>query len=303
VLALLFAAAVAAAPSSPADSPCAARAALFPRADAPGGGEAGCAAALLDACDGGLPQACAALGAALEAGRGIPRDALRARALLRRSCGAGLGEGCARLAPLLDADGDRAGAAAAREEGCALGDAGACAALADTVAAPARAAALRERACDLGDGRACAALADAVPDRAAELRARACRLGDGDACVRAALLDDAPPATVHAACARGVLEACAREGRLLQEGRAVPGDGARAAALYARACDGGVGRACADLGVLHRFGAGVPHDEARARALLERACTLGHEEGCFLADDPVRLGDATVRGLGKNRSW
>ncbi|BDG03220.1 tetratricopeptide repeat protein [Anaeromyxobacter oryzae] len=356
-----------AAPAPPA-SACDAHARLLPRAPAPAGGAPGCAHALAEVCDAGSPRACEALGEALEGTEGLPADPARARALHARACRAGLGDACGRLAALLLAGGDPAGAAAAREDGCALGAPRACAALAGTVADPARAAALRERACDLGDGAACLAVARGDAARGPALLERACRLGEGDACAEradrgapdaartwlergcaaeseaacarlgialladrgggagrgadllrghcaalgpaacldaasrwlggpSAVIDDASaPALVEAACDRGVLDACARLGRLVQEGREVPGDGRRAAALYARACDGGVARACADLGVLHRFGAGVPRDEGRAGALLDRACRLGLDEGCFLRDDPVRPSDAAAGG-------
>jgi TPR repeat protein len=78
---------------------------------------------------------------------------------------------------------------------------------------------------------------------------------------------------------------------VLQEGRALEADGARAAVWYERACELGLPEGCVRLGILHRFGAGVRHDEARAVALFERACAAGDEEGCRLRDDPVRLED------------
>jgi TPR repeat protein len=352
-----------AAPGAAGPTPaCAARDRLMPRVPAPAGGETGCAAALAEACDSGSPRACAALGEALEGSPGLPPDLERARALHARACRAELGDACERLARLLVAAGDREGALAAREHGCATGSALACAGLAATVADPVRARGTRERACDLGDGPSCLALAAGGGPRAGAFQARACALGDGDACAAvaereddldpvgarhrlergcglgsdlacarlgvvllergetggrgAALLrdhcaalgvgpcldaaarllgradavtgDGAPPPLLEGACDRGGLDACARLGRLLQEGRRLPADGPRAAALYARACAGGVARACVDLGVLHRFGAGVPRDDRRARALLDRACDLGLEEGCFLRDDPVR---------------
>jgi TPR repeat protein len=228
------------------------------------------------ACDLGEPRGCLALAA------GAPPD--RAVPLLARGCRLGAAEACARGAAALS-----------------RGDAG----TPDEVAARA----MLERGCELGGAEACARLGVALlregrPGEAARggrLLTEHCRALGVETCLDAAeaylhgassVVDDrADPPLLEAACARGLLDACAALGRILQEGRAAPADGPRAAALYRRACQGGVARACSDLGVLHRFGAGVRRDEGRARRLFERACEDGVEEACRLRDDPVRPSD------------
>jgi TPR repeat protein len=283
VLAVLLALSLAQ-PTPDGASACLAYGEAVPGAPRPEGGEAGCAAALVEACNAGRPLACAAAARALEAGVGGVPDSEGAIALDTRACAAGVANACADLAALRRRLGDATGARQALEEACAIGAGRACAALADDARGGARAARLEERACDLGAAEGCvAALRSAAPARADALLARACRLGVEDACVAAS----AP--ALDARCARDDRESCLALGTLLQEGRFLPANGARAAALYARACDAALAAACVRLGILYRFGAGVGVDERRAGGLLERGCALGDADGCRLRDDPVRL--------------
>lgn len=281
------------------------------------GDQARAAAAREEGCALGAASACAALAAA------APPE--RAPALRERACDLGDAPTCLALGRE-DAGRDPVGALAHAEAACRLGEGEGCALAAELVPAagriPARPGGARpprrpastprrllERGCALEAPLACARLgvelaAAGGPDaaRGRTLLAAHCEALGPDRCLDAAaayladqggpeavLGERSDPALLEAACGRGVLSACARLGRLAQEGVRAPADGRRAATLYQQACDGGVAQACADLGVLHRFGAGVAADEARARALLDRACLLGLAQGCFLRDDPVRL--------------
>ncbi|HSD19549.1 MAG TPA: sel1 repeat family protein [Anaeromyxobacter sp.] len=283
-LALAAVLAVTSVPDAPALSACAFYRDIYPSAAEPDGGERACAAALEEACGSGRRLACHGLARVLEAGvEGEPEPA-RALALYARACAAGVADACEGAAELRDRRGDREAARAALEEGCAIGSGRACARLAAEAASPERARQLAERACDLGAPDGCIALArEAAAARQAELLIRACRLGADAACAASALPE------VEGRCAGGDAAACLQAGRVLQEGRALEADGARAAVWYDRGCELGLPEGCVRLGILHRFGAGVRHDEARAVALFERACAAGEEEGCRLRDDPVRL--------------
>jgi TPR repeat protein len=284
VLALLLALALAA-PDAPAPSACALLGAIFPSVPAPPGGEPACAAALGEACDSGRRLACHGLARVLEAGGGEP-ERERALALFARACAAGVADACEGAAALHLRRGDRGAARAALDEGCAIGSGAACARLAAETRSAQSARRLAERACDLGAAEGCVALVrSAPPSRQAELLSRACRLGADAACAASALPD------VEERCAGGDAAACVEAGRVLQEGRALEADGARAARWYERACELDRAEGCVRLGILHRFGAGVRHDEARAVALFDRACASGDEDGCRLRDDPVRLDD------------
>ena len=203
------------------------------------------------ACDLGEPGGCLALAA------GAPKE--RAAGLLARGCRLGAADACS-------AARGRAAARRRGDPGAGSGSARCSSAAASSAArrpAPALGVALLEE----GRPGAAARGGRLLTEHCAALGAEPC-LDAAEAYLHdaAAALDErAGPALLEAACARGVLDACASLGRLLQEGRAAPADGPRAAALYRRACEGGVERACADLGVLHRFGAGV-RATRRARA-------------------------------------
>jgi TPR repeat protein len=283
-LALTAALALGSVPDSPAPSACAFHRGIYPSAPEPAGGERACAAALEEACNSGRRLACHGLARVLEAGVEGEPEPVRALALYARACAAGVADACEGAAELRDRRGDHAAARAAFEEGCAIGSGRACARLAAEAGSPERARRLAERACDLGAPDGCIALArDAPAARQKALLFQACRLGADAACATSALPE------VEERCAGGDADACLQAGRVLQEGRALEADGARAAAWYRRACELGLPDGCVRLGILHRFGAGVRLDEARAATLFERACVAGDQEGCRLRDDPVRL--------------
>lgn len=121
-----------------------------------------------------------------------------------------------------------------------------------------------EQGCTHRHARACGMLAIAHEDgrggltasaeNGMKVRIQACRLGDGAACV----------------------EQAAR----LVDGRGVPRDPAKAAALLAQGCDLDLGQPCAVLAFMHQRGQGIPADLARAQALYAKACKLGLEAAC-----------------------
>lgn len=91
------------------------------------------------------------------------------------------------------------------------------------------------------------------------------------------------------ACDGGNLSACNALALALAEGLGVERQAAKAVEVYQRACDGGYQLACRNLGLMLRDGAGVPADLDRAYALLDRACTGGVPFAC------TNLGDLEGR--------
>jgi hypothetical protein len=176
---------------------------------------------------------------------------------------------------------DVAAARTAFEDGCKLGDGGACRELADmfrrgvgVVPDSGRASSLWEQACTLGEALACDQLgrlaekrkeahaSAARRRRAARLDARACSEGSALACERAA--------DRHLE-GRGGAEKSRRKASQLFR---------RAAKLHRRACLRGDGRACDRLADLHGHGSGVRRSAKQERRLREKACGLGNGKAC-----------------------
>jgi TPR repeat protein len=93
----------------------------------------------------------------------------------------------------------------------------------------------------------------------------ACQEGDGAAC--AELLPD-----LELLCSEGESSACGYAGWLLEEGRGLAKDAARAADFQKRACDAGDKRTCVRLASKQANGVGVPKNEAAGMASLEALC-------------------------------
>ena len=85
---------------------------------------------------------------------------------------------------------------------------------------------------------------------------------------------------------KGSAVSCSAAGDIVDAGRGVPEDLARAVTLYTKGCDGGDAPACWRLASLRAFGRGVPRDVAAALRVLEPACQPGGREAC------ARLGQA-----------
>jgi hypothetical protein len=84
------------------------------------------------------------------------------------------------------------------------------------------------------------------------------------------------------ACDAGEVLACNLFGLMLETGRGVPRDLARAGTLYRLACEGGAAVGCMNLGRLYQAGAGVAADTVRASGLYQVACEAGDLLGCDL---------------------
>ena len=85
-----------------------------------------------------------------------------------------------------------------------------------------------------------------------------------------------------AACNRDVAWACARAGRLYEDGKnGLPKNAARAAELYRTSCDLGSAIGCHNLAVMYAAGeGGLAVDATRAVALYTKACESGHGPAC-----------------------
>jgi TPR repeat protein len=141
----------------------------------------------------------------------------------------------------------------------------------------------RQRECDLGDANACAVIAyslDDDPAAATRLHRKACDLGDGGSCEMLAE-HTADPAQALAwqqrACDLGRSSGCGTAAQILEEGRGVPADPARARALHDRLCRRGWPGDCVDLAAA----AAAAGDVASARQHYELACRQGDAaHGC-----------------------
>ena len=121
-----------------------------------------------------------------------------------------------------------------------------------------------EQGCTHRDARACGMVAIAYeegrggvaasPENAMKVRTAACRMGDGAACVEQA--------------ARFV------------DGRGVPRDAQRAAALLGEGCALELAQPCGILAFMHHRGQGMAPDLERAKTLYAKACRLGLEAAC-----------------------
>jgi hypothetical protein len=132
---------------------------------------------------------------------------------------------------------------------------------------------------------------------AAELQ-RQCDSGDAEACFRAAngfpvgSQDPIDNATWRAhfldlACKGGESEGCVMLGVLYDNGKGVPKDEARAAALYEMGCNGNASLGCVFSGQrIWRVSNHPSRDELlRALAFFTKACHLHREQGCRDAKD------------------
>jgi hypothetical protein len=186
-------------------------------------------------------------------------------------------------------------------------------------------------ACDHGDGAGCLGLADLVrggvvgtpdPARARELTLKAVSLLEG-ACLAYGLPEECftvahvletgrgvkrDVARATAALAAGCEKGGDKEGAALCHrlatrylgGEGYPRDPQRAGKLLARACNGGEAPACVLLAGMHERGEGVPRDPARSKALLDQACQAGNALGCTLAE--MQGADAAEEKRAKERS-
>jgi hypothetical protein len=282
----------------------------------------------MQACEGGVPEACAGLAAfpqaATEEEGAEPSAGLRpgrALELNEEACDAGSAAACDAAVTLLrggDSEsegGPRRLRAALR--GCQLGNLPACeSALEDGDIA--RWAALSPRLCFGGKLEACREGGDAI--------LFAFSLGTAPPPGRRAGSPPAPPfgdvpraMTLYRHACTGIggkkdITSCTRLAELFLRGEGVPKDAAKAVSLYQQACDqadAGEGAApCLALGKLYAAGEGVARDTGRAAELFQRACrddgsAAGRaclEQGLLVARgeagkrDPAQAGTLFERG-------
>lgn len=109
--------------------------------------------------------------------------------------------------------------------------------------------------------------------QARQEKAQACTGGDAAAC--ASLLPE-----LERSCEQGsASDVCSFAAWLHREGRGIPKDAARAAALLERGCSLGDKRACAEHAWAQARGEGLPKAESQARGLLGALC----DDGVFVA--------------------
>ena len=283
----------------------------------------------LQACEGGVPEACAGLAAfpegAPEEEGSEPSSGLRpgrALELNEEACDAGSAAACRAAVTLLRGGesapdgGPRRLRAALR--GCKLGSLPACeSALEDGDIA--LSVALSPRLCFGGKLEACRDGGDAIlfgfgfgapqpPGRRAADSPPAPPFGD----VPRAM------ALYRHACAgiggKKDIASCSRLAEIFLRGEGIPKDPAKAVSLYQQACEQAdadeVAGPCLALGKLHAAGEGVARDTARAADLFQRACrgdglAAGKaclERGLLVARgeagkrDPVQAGELFQRG-------
>lgn len=186
-------------------------------------------------------DACVEEGFAHSVGRGVPKDGVRAEALLGDACEQRHARGCYLLALMLQQVGDQ----------------------------PARVRDLFSKSCDLGSARAChnlAALVDAAnPAESLALLVKACELGEPKSCFNAALMVEKGRGGAadlgraiglfRRACDGGDGFGCTNLGKLYESGRGVDRDVGQAASLYEKACSLGDDVGCRNLDVLRVPGA------------------------------------------------
>lgn len=220
-------------------------------------------------CAAGSMRGCNALGLLLERGEGGAKDERRALELYTLACDANEWRGCANLgeAQSFGRDGltaDESKAAEHFERACRLGSPKSCL-LAATRLEPGggaengpRAAELFRLACDGGNMDGCSGLGACYArgfgvsrdeQRATALFRRACDGGAGIGC-------------------KGLGDMMAT------------GDLGAAARLYQRSCDLGYAGGCAYLGDAMTEGRGVPADRARGAALMRDACAQHYPWAC-----------------------
>jgi TPR repeat protein len=100
------------------------------------------------------------------------------------------------------------------------------------------------------------------------------------------------------ACGAGDQTGCVQLGKLLQDGKGVPKDPARAHNLFVVACQKGEARGCLEAGMDLFDGTGVAKNAPAAAAQVVKSCELGYAMGCFMVGQQAEEGN----GVPKNRA-
>jgi TPR repeat protein len=243
--------------------------------------------ALTKACEGGVADACGALGSVLEPdtekSKNVKAEALEALKWAEKGCRDGSGYACEIAGDLLTLDPDLQIVDYARGikryvRGCNLGNPDACSMAANELLSgknvprdPGRALQLLQQACLGGSASECGELGEIAAtgkyagksdglkvDALAGFgfHRRACQL-DGDYCVDAVKLgqqvgkDDEALKLAQRGCNANDEEACLLAGLAYEQGRGAAKDAAKAKELFTKACDKGDGDedACKKIGV------------------------------------------------------
>lgn len=278
-------------------------------------------ARLEQACRGGVERGCVDLGALLQLGAGIPKDADRARALFQTACQVGELHGCRRLGAMyyagIDAPRDLEQTRALYAKACDGGLPAGCnglgllAHLAGDASDPKAAHAHYIRACDAGHRGACTNLenlyaqgmrADQDPPGTLALWEQGCERGVPAACANGAdLLEDAligdarDPVRARAlrerGCALGDPYTCGALGRSLL----TSGDLTRGPTLLTESCEAGIVPSCVGLAELHEDRRGPLADVEAAVRLRASACVNGHAPSCHALADALWTGKGAER--------
>lgn len=239
----------------------------------------GALASLDRACAGldsapGLPDACTRRD---RVERALPADAMARRQIaLVSACGGGVPDACARAGVLAEVRGEYLDAAAYHGEACARGDADGCAgeAVTDAMAGGALregSAAKAEKACSDGSARGCFVRGQ-LEDGAIAVRKAAKAAGGKPVKGGAAKLAKSPR--------RGKGSKNGKRGATGGAAAPVATPPAKDASSswYTRACEGGWGEACELMS--DRLAATAVVGDVRPRELLERACALDVASAC-----------------------
>lgn len=238
-------------------------------------------------CDEGRVASCNSQGVLYEnGGAGITADPMQAALCFRKACDGKSGSGCENLADLYyDGRGVGRDAEKAREyysEGCDHDSARACGMAVKVGMAshpnPSNGELeddldLLDRACSGHDGEGCEMLGELL-----------------DAGKGSAIKKEPKVALVHftEACMYGVGDGCTRIAAAFEAGVLVARNVPRAVDLYREGCVKSSGRACARLSAFASTGTGgMDRNADAARTLADRACRLGVKTSCRPGQHPI----------------
>jgi TPR repeat protein len=260
---------------------------------------------LRNACDDGVPKACADYAARLQKGEYVLRDVPRAAVLYDTACVGGVGQACTSLGALLQKRSvagvktDSLRATRLLTRGCELQSMEGCSRLGILYQAgagvpkdPARAASLYTQACDGADMLGCAHLGLVYADSAAPAH---------DFAKAAALF--------KRSCDAKVAIGCVGLGRLNAAGTGVPKNDSIAVALFRQSCrsrDAAGNRTdvgCLDLAMTYEAGRGVPQNFIRALGLYSDLCDDGNATACARAATMFDRGMGVYRDTTKAKDY
>jgi TPR repeat protein len=260
-------------------------------------------AALFDrACALGDLQGCHFAGRLALEGHGVPRDAVRGRALLEKGCDGGIVISCDVLARYLAAHHDRGTQTADDDSDGDAGDHG-------------ERRFTRQAECLRGVANSCFYVglyfergANGFPKdyaRGAASYARGCDLGEIVSCNNLGndyyYGDGVPQDFAEAAryygkaCAGGEAVGCANVGFITEYGDGALRDMKHAMDLYMTGCSGGSTYACLHVAMMEEYKRGAPHDPAQAVTRWRRGCDAKDGKACAYLGVMHEDGKGTAR--------